>query len=147
MPLAPELPQRLEAGIRVLDLGCGRGMALMKLAERFPASRFVGYDLSREAISWANQRTAELGLTNLVFEAHDLTNFDRFAQPAGFDFVTTFDAIHDQAKPLNLLLGIHRTLKADGVYLAQDIHVERLGSGLTFHKRHECQCQLQGLTP
>jgi len=36
--------------------------------------------------------------------------------------VTTFDAIHDQAKPLNVLKGIHRSLKPDGIYLAQDIH-------------------------
>ena len=43
------------------------------------------------------------------------------AEPEAFDFVTTFDAIHDQGKPLNVLKGIQRTLKADGVYLMQDI--------------------------
>jgi hypothetical protein len=35
--------------------------------------------------------------------------------------VTTFDAIHDQAKPLSVLKGIYRTLRRDGVYLMQDI--------------------------
>jgi hypothetical protein len=43
--------------------------------------------------------------------------------------VTTFDAIHDQAHPLNVLRGIYRTLRADGTYLMQDIsgtsHVHR----------------------
>jgi SAM-dependent methyltransferase len=122
LPLAPELPARLEAGIRALDLGCGRGRALMKMAERFPHSAFVGYDLSEEAIGWAREQAAERGLDNLTFEVRDLTDFDRSAEPAAFDFVTTFDAIHDQAYPLQLLQGIRRTLAADGVYIAQDIH-------------------------
>jgi len=122
LPLAPELTERLESGIRVLDLGCGRGLALMKMAERFPASRFEGYDLSQEAIDWARRRADELGLDNISFEVRDLSDFDRTADAAGFDLVTTFDAIHDQPKPLSLLTGIRRTLEPDGVYLAQDIH-------------------------
>lgn len=122
LPLAPELPARLHAGIDVLDLGCGRGMALMKLAERYPASRFVGYDLSGEAITWARDRSREKGLTNLQFEQRDLSDFDQTAPEAGYDLVLTFDAIHDQAKPLNLLKGIRRTVREDGVYLSQDIH-------------------------
>ncbi|MCG8383750.1 MAG: class I SAM-dependent methyltransferase, partial [Gammaproteobacteria bacterium] len=122
LPLAPELTGRLESGIRVLDLGCGRGLALMKMAERFPASQFEGYDLSQEAIAWAREQASQRGLDNLVFKVKDLSDFDTTADAEAFDFVTTFDAIHDQAKPLNLLQGIRRTLKADGVYLAQDIH-------------------------
>ncbi|PMR76492.1 class I SAM-dependent methyltransferase [Billgrantia endophytica] len=122
LPLAPELPARLAQGIDVLDLGCGRGLALMKLAERFPASRFTGYDLSREAIGWATERAARRGLTNLRFEQRDLSDFDRTAPAQRHDLVTTFDAIHDQAHPLNLLKGIRRTLRGEGVYLAQDIH-------------------------
>ena len=122
LPLAPELTERLESGIRVLDLGCGRGLALMKMAERFPASRFEGYDLSQEPIAWARKRAGKSGLKNVTFEIRDLTDFDATTDAEAFDFVTTFDAIHDQAKPLNLLQGIRRTLKPDGVYLAQDIH-------------------------
>lgn len=122
LPLAPELPGRLAQGIDVLDLGCGRGLALMKLAERFPASRFTGYDLSAEAIGWATERAARLSLANLRFEQRDLSDFDRTAPAQRYDLVTTFDAIHDQAHPLNLLKGIRRTLREDGVYLAQDIH-------------------------
>ena len=57
----------------------------------------------------------------LDFAAEDLSGFDRTAEADVFDVVTTFDAIHDQAKPLNVLEGIRRTLKPDGVYLMQDI--------------------------
>ncbi len=122
LPLAPEVTERLETGIDVLDAGCGRGMALMAMAQRFPASSFSGYDLSTEAIEWAERTAREQGLENIRFQVRDLSNFDQTAEVGRFDFVTTFDAIHDQANPLALLTGIRKSLRADGVYLAQDIH-------------------------
>ncbi len=121
LTLIPGLPQRLEAGIRVLDVGCGRGRALMLMAEAFPNSRFVGYDLSEDAIAWARGEARACGLGNVVFEARDLSDFDRTAEAGAFDFVATFDAVHDQAQPLNVLKGIRRALAPGGVYLAQDI--------------------------
>lgn len=122
LPLADGLIDRLKQGIDVLDLGCGRGLALMKMAARYPNSRFIGYDLSEDAIAWANARARRERLGNVVFEQRDLSDFDQTADADAYDFVTTFDAIHDQAKPLNLLKGIRKTLKPGGVYLAQDIH-------------------------
>lgn len=121
VPLVAGLAERLEAGIDVLDVGCGQGRALTILAERYPDSRFVGMDLSSEAIAFARTAAADRGLVNLSFVERDLSDFDRSAEQASFDFVTTFDAIHDQAQPLNVLRGIWRTLRDDGVYLMQDI--------------------------
>ncbi|MGM0703605.1 MAG: class I SAM-dependent methyltransferase [Pseudomonadota bacterium] len=122
LPLAPELPERLEAGIRVLDCACGRGQALLAMARRYPRSRFVGYDLSEEAIAWATERADRSGLANLTFEVRDLSDFDATAEPAAFDLITTFDGIHDQARPDRLLAGIRKSLATDGIYLVQDIH-------------------------
>ncbi len=119
LPLVPGLTDRLEEGIRVADLGCGRGRALAQLARRFPRSSFVGVDLSAEAIAWATEATAEL--ENVRYEVRDLITFDVDAEPARFEFVTTFDAVHDQPAPLALLTGIRRSLAPDGVYLMQDI--------------------------
>lgn len=121
LPLVPGLITRLEKGIRVLDVGCGRGRALNLLAESFPASRFVGYDLSAEALDFARREAAERGNGNVEFAARDLSDFDETAEPDAFDLVTTFDAVHDQARPMALLRGIRRTLAPGGVYLAQDI--------------------------
>jgi len=121
LPLVPELAERLARGIRVLDVGCGGGRILLRLAEAYPHSRFVGMDLSPQAIQAARDEALEKGLTNLDFAAVDLSNFDQTAEPEFYDFITTFDAIHDQAKPLSVLQGIHRALKANGVYLMQDI--------------------------
>ncbi len=122
LPLVPGLHDRLAKGLRVLDVGCGRGRTLNRLAQLYPASRFVGMDLSKEAIASAREDAARSGAKNAEFVAVDLSDFDRTAEPEAFDFVTTFDAIHDQARPLNVLKGIHRTLKPEGVYLMQDIN-------------------------
>ena len=121
LPLVPGLTGRLEQGIRVADLGCGRGLALAELAERYPRSSFTGYDLSADAIASARANAESRGLTNLTFGVRDLTTFDTDAEPGSFELVTTFDAVHDQASPRALLAGIHRSLADDGVYLMQDI--------------------------
>ena len=121
LPLVPGMSERLEAGASLLDLGCGRGRALLMLAERFPASTFRGYDLSTDAIAFAGEQARESRLENVSFEQRDLSSFDVDAEPEAFAFVTTFDAVHDQARPLALLKGIRRTLEPQGVYLMQDI--------------------------
>ena len=122
LPLIEGSEARLETGATLADLGCGRGRALISLAERFPNSRFVGYDLSAEAIAYARQQAAELGLDNVEFVQRDLSTFDVDAETEAFDLVATFDAVHDQARPLAMLRGIRRTLKPGGAYLMQDIH-------------------------
>jgi ubiquinone/menaquinone biosynthesis C-methylase UbiE len=121
LPLVPGLADRLGRGVRGLDAGCGSGRTLNRLAELFPNSRFTGMDLSKNAIAVARQEASAKGLKNVEFVEVDLSDFDRTAEPESFDLVTTFDAIHDQGKPLNVLKGIHRALKSGGVYLMQDI--------------------------
>lgn len=121
LPLIPGMVARLESGIRVLDAGCGRGLALMHLAARFPASRFTGYDLCAETVEFAGAEARARRLDNVVFEVRDLADFDTTAEPAAFDFITTFDAVHDQPWPLRFLQGVRRGLAPDGVYLAQDV--------------------------
>jgi SAM-dependent methyltransferase len=118
LPLVPGLVDRLDQGIDVLDLGCGRGIALAALARRFPRSRFLGLDFSAEAIAWARAQVEQDCLVNLRYEVRDAATIDIVN---AFDFIATFDAVHDQARPLNLLKGIRRSLRSDGVYLMQDI--------------------------
>jgi ubiquinone/menaquinone biosynthesis C-methylase UbiE len=121
LPLVPGLSERLAHGIHMLDVGCGRGRIMNRLADLYPNSRFTGMDLSSEAILSAWQDAADKKLRNVEFIVTDLSDFDEKAEVEGFDLVTTFDAVHDQARPFNLLRGIYRTLRRDGVYLMQDI--------------------------
>lgn len=121
LPLVPGLAISLQNGIDALDVGCGRGRALLALAEAFPASRFTGWDLSNAAIAHARRLADARGLRNLRFEQRDLSDFHHTAPHAAFDFITAFDAIHDQARPDHVLAGIRRALRHDGVFLMQDI--------------------------
>jgi 2-polyprenyl-3-methyl-5-hydroxy-6-metoxy-1,4-benzoquinol methylase len=94
LPLVPGLTDRLTQGVRMLDLGCGRGRILTRLAALYPRSRFVGRDLSQHAIAYALREASRAGLNNIEFAAVDLSDFDQTAEPESFDFITTFDAIH-----------------------------------------------------
>jgi ubiquinone/menaquinone biosynthesis C-methylase UbiE len=120
--MVPGLAGRLTRGIQVIDLGCGSGRVMIRLAELYPNSRFTGMDLSSEAIGRARGEAAHRALHNTEFIVRDLSDFDKTAAADSFDWATTFDAVHDQARPLNLLKGIYRTLKSDGVYLMQDVN-------------------------
>jgi ubiquinone/menaquinone biosynthesis C-methylase UbiE len=121
LPLVPGLTEQLGRGIDVLDAGCGSGRIMVRLAGLYPSSRFTGIDLSPEAIGNARREASEKGLKNIQFIVRDLSDFDAAAEAEAYDFITTFDAVHDQARPLNVLKGIYRALKPDGLYLMQDI--------------------------
>lgn len=121
LPLVPGLIDRLERGIRVIDVGCGRGRALAEMAGWFPNSTFVGYDLSEEAIAYARDTAARRGLDNVTFHVADAAQLAEFEQPGAAGLVTTFDAVHDQADPEAVVRAIHHMVADDGVYLAQDI--------------------------
>lgn len=119
LPLIPGLTAALQQGIDVLDVGCGCGRALNKLAAAFPNSRFTGYDFSSEAIGAASAEAQHQGLKNIRFAVKDAAMLE---EQDRYDWITTFDAIHDQAKPDVVLENIHKALRPDGVYLMQDIH-------------------------
>jgi 2-polyprenyl-3-methyl-5-hydroxy-6-metoxy-1,4-benzoquinol methylase len=118
LPMVPGLNGRLDEGIRVLDVGCGGGRALMRMAETFPVSQFTGFDLCEDAVEMARKEACERGLQNVQFERRDVS---KLQEPESLDLITAFDAIHDQADPAGVLRGIHRALKPDGVFLMQDI--------------------------
>ena len=121
LPLVPGIATQLDQGIKVLDIGCGKAQALIHLAELYPNSEFWGYDLSESALVEAQELAESKALTNIFFKVQDLTYFDQQAEAEQFDFITAFDAIHDQAAPQNVLNGIHKSLKQNGQFLMQDI--------------------------
>jgi 2-polyprenyl-3-methyl-5-hydroxy-6-metoxy-1,4-benzoquinol methylase len=87
---------------------------LNKLARLFPLSRFTGYDLSREAIAIATTEAQQKHLANVQFQVRDTTQLDEVEQ---YDWITTFDAVHDQARPDWVLQNIYRALRHGGIYL------------------------------
>jgi 2-polyprenyl-3-methyl-5-hydroxy-6-metoxy-1,4-benzoquinol methylase len=118
LPLVPNAIDNLRRGISVLDVGCGRGRALMLMAEKFPQSNFTGYDFSTEAITNANRNANERGLSNVRYQVKDVADTKESER---YELITAFDAIHDQAAPRDVLKGIARALKPGGTFLMQDI--------------------------
>ncbi|MBF2047146.1 MAG: class I SAM-dependent methyltransferase [Elainella sp. C42_A2020_010] len=130
LPLVPGLVDALIRGIDVLDVGCGSGRALNRLATLFPNSRFTGYDLCEDAIAVAMNAAQERKLTNVQFQVKDTTLLNEVER---YDLITTFDAVHDQARPDTVLRNIYNALRPDGVYLMQDIHASTEVSGNLDH--------------
>ncbi len=118
LPLAEGLKEKLEQGIDVLDVGCGQGRALLALAEAFPKSRFTGYDFLESAVQVAEEEASKRKLTNIAFMQKDVASFD---DKEKYDLIFTFDSVHDQAKPDQMLKNIFNALKSDGTYFCQDI--------------------------
>ena len=119
LDLVPEVRAQLAAGARVADIGCGTGHAIVLMAQAFPASTFVGYDISEEAIERARGEAAAGGVGNARFEVADAA---RLTVDDPFDVVLVFDAIHDQVAPAEVLRRIHDTLAPDGVFLMFEPH-------------------------
>lgn len=117
LPLVDGLPERLRAGIDVADFGCGSGHAVNVMAHAFGASRFTGIDFSAEGIERATREAVQRGLPNAKFESHDLAAMDA---TSAYDLITAFDAIHDQARPGQVLANIHRALRPGGTLLMVD---------------------------
>jgi 2-polyprenyl-3-methyl-5-hydroxy-6-metoxy-1,4-benzoquinol methylase len=118
LPLAPQVVTALQQGIEVLDVGCGRGHALNVMAKAFPHSQFTGYDFSKEGVAAGKAEAQSWGLTNVQFAVKDMATMDEHER---YGLITAFDAIHDQAKPREVLKRIAAALRPDGVFLMQDI--------------------------
>lgn len=119
LPLVPVTRALLEEGADVADVGCGAGLACIKLASHFPASRFVGYDVSPAAVDAARLNAKEAGVEDRVtFEVLDASQ----GLPRMFDVITTFDVVHDAVAPRALLGSIREALREGGRYLCLDIN-------------------------
>jgi 2-polyprenyl-3-methyl-5-hydroxy-6-metoxy-1,4-benzoquinol methylase len=119
--ILPELDDvviKLEEGADVADVGCGAGLALLALAERFPRSRFHGYDISRHAIDRATRLVADAGVTNI--ELH-LAGVDALPAQPTFAFVLSLDCLHDMTRPTDAIEAIGRAILPDGTWLVKDI--------------------------
>jgi SAM-dependent methyltransferase len=114
LPLVPGLIERLRQGIDVAGVGCGSGHAANLMAEAFPRSRFTGFDFSDTGIAAARLEADRKSLANARFEERDAAHL---GETGRFDVITTFDAVHDQARPDLMLAGIAQALRHGGVYL------------------------------
>ena len=117
-----KLIQCLSKGIHVCDLGCGEGVAAILMAEAFPESRFTGIDISEDVLNTGRKNADAMGLTNIEFSNLDAAVIkDNPDMKDAYDYITAFDAIHDQSRPLDALKSVHAMLKPGGLFSMVDI--------------------------
>jgi SAM-dependent methyltransferase len=117
LPAMPDVQAALERGALVADVGCGRGRALVKLAQEYPRSRYVGYDVFEPSVVLARSHAEAAGVADRVrFETLDVSR----GLPDSFDVIFTFDVVHDAVDPRGLLRAIRRALRAEGIYVCLD---------------------------
>jgi 2-polyprenyl-3-methyl-5-hydroxy-6-metoxy-1,4-benzoquinol methylase len=118
LPALDGVVDRLRDGARVVDVGCGAGGALLRMAAAFPQSTFTGYDISAFALERAAVKLAESGVQNATF-ADPRTS----PLPAdnSVDLITTFDCIHDMTHPQQMMESLRAAIAPDGTWLLVDI--------------------------
>src|SRR5262249_5075063 len=119
LPKLEGVVAKLAAGARAADVGCGAGVSLIEMAKAYPRSEFHGYDISKYALTRAEANKAQAGVRNVTF--HD-ANGDALPANASFDFLTTFDCLHDMTNPAAVIRAIRQALRSDGTWLIADIH-------------------------
>jgi SAM-dependent methyltransferase len=118
LPALDGVVDRLTAGGMVADVGCGAGVALLTMAAHFPNSHFDGYDPSAHAIDRARANLAEAGLDNVTL--HQAPAAALPDHPI-YDFIITFDCVHDMPRPAEAIAAIRGAIKPGGTWLIKDI--------------------------
>ncbi len=114
IPSLEGVEDRLTAGARVADVGCGHGVSTVVMAGSFAASHFHGYDAHDASISTARRRAADAGVGDRTsFEVALATKLPDL----GFDLVCFFDSLHDMGDPVGALVSAREALTSDGTVM------------------------------
>lgn len=109
LPALDGAVDKLKAGARVADVGCGHGASTILMAQAFPNSTFVGVDYHPASIETARQRAREAGVGNAQFEIADAASYS-----GSYDLIAFFDCVHDMADPAGAAKHARASLKPDG---------------------------------
>lgn len=119
IPAMPVVRAKLEQGAEVADVGCGRGRALIKLAQAYPNAHYVGYDNFEPTIAQATANAQRAGVADRVrFRYLDASS----GLPGTYDVITTFDVVHDAVNPHKLVRSIRQALRPDGRYVCVEVN-------------------------
>jgi hypothetical protein len=118
LPRLDGVTAKLEGGAKVADVGCGTGIALIEMAQAYPRSEFHGFEISAHALERAEANRDEAELRNIRFHR---AGGEALPQDASFDFIATFDCLHDMTRPQDVIGAIRGAIADDGTWLIVDI--------------------------
>ena len=114
IPALHDVKEKLEAGAKVADVGCGKGASTLLMAKAFPKSRFYGFDYHSKSIEGARESAARDGLDGRVnFSVSKAKEFPG----TDYDFVTVFDCLHDMGDPVGAAEHVRQALAKDGIWM------------------------------
>lgn len=117
VPQIPDLPERLAAGARVADVGCGYGWSAIGLAAAYPGIEVDGFDLDAVAVEAARENADEAGVADRVrFHRADATELDG----GPYDVLTAIECLHDMPYPVEVLSAMRRAAGPDAITLVVD---------------------------
>jgi SAM-dependent methyltransferase len=114
IPTLDGLQQKLEAGARVADVGCGKGASTLLMARAFPNSEFFGFDYHDKSIEAARESAERQGLSDRVH-----FNISKAKEFPGtkYDFVCVFDCLHDMGDPVGAAAHVRASLADNGTWM------------------------------
>jgi SAM-dependent methyltransferase len=114
IPSLRDVKAKLEAGVRVADVGCGKGASTILMAKAFPNSRFFGFDYHDKSVESARETALHEGVTGRVtFEVAKAKEYPG----KDYDFVAVFDCLHDMGDPVGAARHVRQSLNEDGTWM------------------------------
>jgi SAM-dependent methyltransferase len=114
IPALQGVREKLEAGARVADVGCGKGASTLLMAAAFPKSKFFGFDYHDKSIQGARDSAKRAGVADRVtFEVAKAKEYPG----SGYDFVAVFDCLHDMGDPVGAAAHIRQSLAPGGTWM------------------------------
>jgi SAM-dependent methyltransferase len=114
IPSLDDVKEKLEAGARVADVGCGKGASTLLMAKAFPKSQFFGFDYHDKSIEAARESAKRQGVADRVtFEVAKAKDFPG----RNYDFVAVFDCLHDMGDPIGAAAHVRQSLAKDGTWM------------------------------
>lgn len=106
---------------KLLDLGCGTGLELEKIFQRFPGLAVTGIDLTQAMLDRLKQKYSDQSLELICGSYFDI-DFGKCEYDCAVSFQTMHHFSHE--KKIGLYRRIKNALKTGGVYLECDYMVE-----------------------
>ena len=114
IPALSSVKEKLEAGARVADVGCGKGASTLLLAQAFPKSRFFGFDYHDKSVEAARESAQRAGVADRVsFQVAKAKEFPG----KDYDFVAVFDCLHDMGDPIGAAAHVRQAMAKDGTWM------------------------------